>query len=248
VSSRAHAVVTQWRAQAGTGALWRFAALSVTVALLVLGALEAAVVVPLAFSHSGTIGMDFTIYLERTHSWLAGNGFYLPWQLSGPYAIGDGTYPALYPPVLLYLTVPFTMLPAVLWWAVPLGIIGWSLRRAPWWTWPLLAALFIYPRTWLVLLYGNPSLWAFAALAAGAGPLAMLKPTLGPFALVGIRQRAWWRWAFVGLLACVPFALMWPDYLTAVTNAKGGLEYLLGEWPIAAVLVVIDPRPARSRS
>ena len=192
-----------------------------------------------------TIGMDFGIYMERTRDWLAGDGFYLPYQLSGPYDItASSPPPALYPPPILLITVPFALgLPAVLWWAIPLGVIGWSLRRTPWWAWPLLAALFVYPRTWIALVYGNPVLWAFAALTAGLGLLAALKPTLLPFALIGIRSRRWWQWAAVAAALSVPFIAMWPDYVTALSNAQApwfGDAVLLGEWPIAAVLVVVS--------
>jgi hypothetical protein len=221
------------------GAGW-LVAVALTAVLLVVAAWEASVVFGAMSRPDVTLGMDFGIYMDRTRDWLAGDGFYLPHQLAGSYDVGTGTPPALYPPVLLLLTVPFTVLPAVLWWAIPLGVIGWSIRRAPWWVWPILALLLVYPRTWIVLIYGNPSLWAFAALAAGAGPLAALKPTLGPFALLGIRSRSWWLWAGVGLLVALPFGAMWVEYATAIGNARNdfGLEYLIGEWPIAAALVL----------
>ena len=186
--------------------------------------------------------------MERTRAWLAGDGFYQSHQLEGPYNITQHPRPALYPPVLLYLTVPFTFLPAPLWWAIPLGIIGLAIRRVrpPVGTWPILAALLVYPRTWLVLLYGNPSMWAFAALTAGLAwtwptTWAMLKPTLGPFALLGINHREWWFGATVALLLALPFGPMWLDYMAAVGNARNdsGLDYLFGEWPIAAALVVV---------
>ena len=42
-------------------------------------------------------------------------------------------------------------------------------------------------------------------------------------------------------LLALPFGAMWLDYVTAVGNARNdsGLDYLLGEWPIAAALVVV---------
>jgi hypothetical protein len=209
----------------------------------------AAIVLPPAIARPGvTLGMDYGIYMDRTRDWLAGNGFYTAQQLAGPYQLDQGTPPALYPPVLLYLTVPFTFLPAVLWWALPIGIIGialWRLRP-PVETWPILALLLLYPRTWVMLVYGNPSMWAFAALVAGLvwtwpAPLVAIKVTLGPFALVRIRRRSWWITAGVALALSLPFALMWPEYVTAISNARNGygLEYLVGEWPIAIVLVVV---------
>ena len=228
--------------------LARFALVVTTLALLVLAALEVAVLLGATARPEITVGMDFGIYLERTRSWLAGDGFYQPYQLAGPYSVTQDPRAAFYPPVLLYLTVPFVLgLPAVLWWAIPLAVIGLALwlAKPPLWTWPILAAVLVYPRTWLVLLYGNPSLWSFAALAAGlvwTWPAAwtLLKPTLGPFALLGIHRRAWWVGAGVALLVALPFGAMWLDYVAAIANVHNdsGLDYLLGEWPIAAALVL----------
>lgn len=229
---------------------WRFACLASTVILLTFAAIEGWFVTSIALGHSGTIGMDYTIYMDRARSWLTGSGFYLPWQLAGPYTIGTGIYPALYPPTVLWLLAPFTFLPAVLWWAVPLGIIAASLRKLhpALWTWPILALVLCYPRTWLILLYGNPSLWAFAFLLAGLAwtwplPFVALKPTLAPFALLGIRRRSFWAGVLAFALLSLPFGAMWLDYLAALRNAQGGPEYLLGELPIGLALVA-----ARARS
>jgi hypothetical protein len=89
-------------------------------------------------------------------------------------------------------------------------------------------------------------MWALAAIAAGLAwrwPAAfvVLKPTLVPFALLGITRRAWWRGAALALLLAVPFAALWLDYAVALTNARNpelGLNYLLGEWPIAIGIVL----------
>ena len=58
--------------------------------------------------------------------------------------------------------------------------------------------------------------------------------------LVGYGRRGWWLALGIGLLLCLPFGAMWIEYLTAVANARTswGLDYLLGEWPIAAALIV----------
>ncbi len=239
-------------ARAGTGdseatrRLGRFVAVALTGVLLLFAAIEGSIVLPPAIGHP-TVGMDFGIYMDRARSWLAGDGFYLPAQLAGPYLVNADVVPTLYPPTLLYVLVPLTVLPAILWWIVPLGIIAASLARlrpAPW-TWPILAAILCYPRTWVILVYGNPSLWALAALAAGlvwTWPLAFvpIKPTLAPFALLGVRRRAFWKGIGVFALLALPFGGMWLDYLTAITNARNGfgLDYLLGEIPIALALVV----------
>jgi hypothetical protein len=225
----------------------RLLSIGLTGLFLVFAALEASIVLPPASANGVTLGMDFAIYQERAASWLAGDGFYHAYQLNGPYVVGEGAPPALYPPPLLYVLVPSLVLPAVVWWVVPIGIIVASLwrMRPPIWTWPILAAVLCYPRTWIVLVYGNPSLWALAALAAGlvwTWPLAMvpIKPTLAPFALLGIRSRVFWVGVAIAVAASIPFGAMWIDYVTAMSNARNGLglEYLVGELPIALALVI----------
>jgi hypothetical protein len=226
-----------------------FGAGAVVVVLLVFAVLEAAIVLPPALT-SGlhvTWGMDFRLYVEHATRWMAGEGFYLPVQLAGPYVIED-VQGAAYPPVLLYLLVPFVVgLPWVVWWLVPLAVVGAAVvksRPAPW-QWVALALILVYPRTWTIVVLGNPAMWALAALAAGMvwkwpAVGVLLKATFAPLALVGIRHRSWWvALAVAGLLA-LPFGMMWLDYLTAVMNAETsrGLEYTLGEWPVALLLVV----------
>ena len=151
----------------------------------------------MSFFYEGgaAVGMDYGIYMDRTHDWLAGDGFYRARQLTGaPYEIQNGD--SFYPPTLLYLLVPFALgLPAVLWWLIPIAIIAAALIhiRPPTWTWPIMAFTLLLPRAPVVLVLGNPSIWMIAAAFAGvawAWPSALLflKPTLAPFALIGIRQ------------------------------------------------------------
>lgn len=63
----------------------------------------------------------------------------------------------------------------------------------------------------------------------------------GEMALTGIRHRSWWYGLPVALALCLPFGSMWLDYLTVMRNTVSdrGLEYVLGEWPIALALVVV---------
>ena len=240
--------------------LLRFAALASTVVILALGMLEGALTLAAAAGHPGqTLGLDLWLYLDRAHAWLAGDGFYLPRQLTtSPYVITPGD--SLYPPVLLWLLVPFTVLPPILWWVLPLAVIAFALvRLAPAWpAWPFLALVLVYPRTWEVLVYGNPSMWALAAIAAGAAwgwpsVLALVKPTLAPFALLGVRRRSWWVALGVLVVACVPLGGAWADYLRALTGATNGygIDYVIGEWPIALVPVIArassTTRPWRTR-
>ncbi len=227
------------------------AQLALQILLIIIagyGLAEILAVVVGVIGGGGSVGFDYLIYMERTRSWLAGNGFYLPHQLAGPYPIADGD--GLYPPVALWLFVPFTVLPGVLWWAVPTVIIGvsvWSLRPScsdgSCWASQRSRR---EPASHGAL--GNPSMWAYAALAAGlafgwATPMVALKPTLGLFALIGIHRRRWWVGAAVLLGLSLPFGTMWFDYATVLLNAKQtaqhGLGYLIGEWPAAAALAFV---------
>lgn len=226
----------------------RFGAVVVTILLLLIAAVEAAIVVPPALGNLHvTWGMDLRAYVEHATRWMAGEGFYLPAQLAGPYDV-DALTGAVYPPVLLYLLVPLVLgAPWVLWWAVPLLLTAVSViaARPAWWQWPILVAILVYPRTWTVIVLGNPAMWALAALAAGMvwkwpAVGVLLKATYAPFALVGIRDRRWWYALGLGLLLALPFGAMWLDFIDAVRFAQSprGLAYTLGEWPIALALVV----------
>ncbi len=220
--------------------------LAVTLVLVLFALLEAWVILSAVTRPEVTVGLDLHMYLARTTDWLNGLGFYRARQLQGPYLIADGD--ALYPPTFLLLLVPFSVgLPVILWWLVPIVTIAFAViqSRPAWWAWPILPAILVYPRTWEVLLYGNPSLWALAALAAGAvcawpAALAILKPTLAPFALIGVRDRCWWLVLAVIVVASLPFAGLWPDYARALVDAQNprSWEYTLGEWPIAMGMVL----------
>jgi hypothetical protein len=225
------------------------AAFTLTAVLLAFAVVEASIVLPPALT-SGlhvTWGMDFRLYVEHATRWMAGEGFYLPVQLAGPYVIEE-VQGSAYPPVLLYLLVPFVVgVPWVVWWLVPLAVIGAAVvkaRPSPWQC-VALALILVYPRTWTIVVLGNPAMWALAALAAGMvwkwpAVGVLLKVTFAPLALVGANDRRWWAALGVAALLALPFGTMWLDYLTAVMNAETsrGLEYTLGEWPVALLLVV----------
>ena len=226
-----------------------FAAVAATIVLLVFAAWEGSIVLHAAAARGDEpIGQDFSLYLGRAASWLEGDGFYLPRQLTGtPYNVQVGD--AVYPPTILLILLPFRVLPAALWWLVPIAVTAVSiarLRPAPW-SWPILAAIMCYPRMWLLLIYGNPAMWALAALAASTvwvwpGVFTMIKLTLAPFGLVGAWNRSWWRAAAVAVLLSVPFGTLWFDYLRAIMNARNGFgaDYLIGDWPIAVAIIVVS--------
>jgi hypothetical protein len=188
---------------------------------------------------SRLLAVDYQLYMDAARRWLDGGPFYLPYQLAGSYLVTPGD--VLYPPYSLALFAPFTNLPAILWWAIPVAITTWVVvrhRPAPL-TWPILALCLWWPTTNVKLLTGNPVLWAVAAMAAGtlyAWPsvFVLLKPSLLPFALWGIWRRSWWA-ALAGLgLVSLLFLPMWPDYFAAIANASNpnGLAYSISEVPM----------------
>ena len=110
-------------------------------------------------------GADYDFFRSVADRWLATGAFYRPHQLAGPYeaAINVDT---LYPPIALALFLPFAWLPAVLWWAIPLSIIAWSVRSRPAiWVWPFLAVMIWWPRTQSIIVWGNTGMWIAAFLA-----------------------------------------------------------------------------------
>ena len=190
-------------------------------------------------------GGDFVLYREAAARWLGGRGFYEGWQLTGHYAIWGGVSPVLYPPLALLLLVPFTFLPAALWWAIPAAMIVWSLwhLRPASWSWPFIALWAAWPPTLVMVMHGNPVIWALAAAAVGsviAGPavLVLIKPTLAPFALIGANRRRWW-FALGGLMAVsLPFGPMWVDWIRAVLNGDGSLAYSIQEIPVLSLPLI----------
>ena len=203
-----------------------------------------------------TLGYDFSIYVDRTQSWLNGDGFYRPRQLTGPYTIEGGD--ALYPPPSILLFLPWALgAPAILWWALPLAIAAASLWRIrpPALAWLLLlAVLTLYPRTMVAIVLGNPSMWALSAILAGAAfgwPAvgALVKPALAPFALIGASRRSWWTALAIVAGLALAFGPMWSDYVRVLQDARNtdGLDYLVGEIPIGAVLAVVGLLANRRR-
>ena len=230
--------------------LLRFAAFAATVILLGLALVEVWIVTD-AIRHGTTtaVGIDFNQYLAHAQRWLDTGAWYLPEQLAGPYVVEDVTG-NVYPPTLLYILVPFVLgVPKILWYAVPVAVVLITYWRRPptWWAWPVLGLVLVYPRTWNMLLLGNPAIWAIAAAVAGTAwgwPAwgATLKLTFAPLFLVGYRQRKAWLLGAVGAgLLALPFAALWLDFVTVIRNTESsrGLEYVLGEWPVALGLLVV---------
>jgi hypothetical protein len=192
------------------------------------------------------VGVDRALYHDAAFRFLGDGSWYLATQVAGPYEIGAGD--VLYPPIALFWLVPAAFLPDVLWWAVPAIVTGWIVwwhRPAPW-SWPVMAACLAFPWSAVVIAAGNPVIWIVMFVAFGtrwpaAYALAFMKPSLFPFALLGIRERAWW--ITLGVLVSLSLALapMWLDYLNVLVNTRGPMAsvwYSAREVPLIAIPVI----------
>jgi hypothetical protein len=222
---------------------YRLLILTTTGVVGVLAILSAVLLFQIVYGNRVGIGVDFHQYLDHVARWQATGQLYLPRQLAGPTTVMDGD--PLYPPTVLWLLVPFTVLPEPIWWIIPTAIIVVTLvrlRPAPW-TWPLLAIIAFWPRTPALFLYGNPGMWmvAFICLAlwrAWAGPLILLKPSLAPFALLGVGRRSWFIAMAVVVALSIPFGRLWLDYATVLQNSRVPLTYSLLDLPLTLAPVI----------
>ena len=196
-------------------------------------------------SGKAQVGGDLVLYLGATRSWLAGQSFYPPTEISRPFPVGDGSI--LYPPVAILLFLPWLDLPLWTFAAVPLCIVltvVWYHRPAPW-TWPLMAFCLAQTSVLVKVVYDNPVLWMAAAVALGTigggwAVAVLVKPTLLPFALVGARRRVWWGGLVALGAASRLFLPLWSQYLAVLANARDprGILYSLGDAPLLLVPVL----------
>ena len=187
------------------------------------------------------VGDDYRIYMDATTRWLDGASYFLSRQLSGPYALEMGD--VMYPPVALWLFLPFKFLPAALWWAIPVAVSAaafWRLRP-PAWAIAVSLLVFVYPKNLAFVFDGNPGMFFFAVLAAAAAwgtpaSLALFKPSLFPLALFGIRTRVWWYGCATIVVLTLPFLPLTLTWLRVAFDTQGGcLTYSLIDAPAAAV-------------
>jgi hypothetical protein len=216
--------------------------------LAATGALLAtfAVISAVSIAAAGQLGMDYAFYRDVGARWLADGTFYLPHQIAGPYDL-ELMRDVLYPPTALLLFVPASLLPAFVWWVVPIGITLFIARSWHPQRWAIGAALLLlaWPRAHAAFMFGNTDIWAMAAVAAGLrwgwpGILVGLKPTLAVLALIGVRRGSWWLAAAgLGLIAAASVGL-WLDYFTVLGNTRSmGLDYSLGAIPLICAPIVL---------
>ena len=176
---------------------------------------------------NGYGGIDYTLYMDATRRWLAGGSFFEPYQLAGPYTIQMGD--VLYPPNALPLFVAVHRAAGVPVVGRPAGchrVGDLALRPAPV-AWPFMALCIFWPPMVARTVAGNPVMWVMAAVALGfivrwAFVGVLLKPSLFPFALLGVRSRSWWIALALWIAISIPFGALWFDWVSAVTNSTGG--------------------------
>jgi hypothetical protein len=187
---------------------------------------------------------DLAIYQQATSRVLAGQSWFLDRQLGGSYAIQHGD--VLYPPVSAFFFGPWLVLPAWTFVAMAVSIVAAYvlIARPSVFVWPVLALFASDPTTLLLVMFGNPGLWTAAFIALGLrfgwpGVLVLLKPSVGPLALVGIHRRGWWfGLATLGLgsLVLLEHTLQYPRVL--VDAHGGGIGYSIASLPMTVIPLI----------
>jgi hypothetical protein len=222
--------------------LWAFAA--AFVFLLVAVETLAIVVFVIAGSDVWSIGMDYRFYRDVGTRWLEDGSFYTPEQLTGPY-VGRLMVDVFYPPTALWLFVPFAVLPAVLWWAVPILVVLFALLRMrprPW-AWLIIAILLAWPRAIGAYLFGNTDIWIVAALASGfvwgwPAAFVIVKPALLPLVLPIVRRQRFWAGLAAVAALTIPTLPLWPAYVQAMRDLTIDLGHSIGSVPLMAIPLV----------
>jgi hypothetical protein len=226
------------------GRLIDFAALTMTAAILGLTVVQW---LPILLDlDPAKIAIDYNLYVEATQRFLEGGGYYLPYQVAGPYDATPGVI--LYPPPFILVMLPFLVLPWPFYWALPIAAVVWAAwkhrPRIPWW--PVIAFCFWWPGTLITLVAGNPVLLFTGAMALATlwywpAVWIFLKPSLFPFALFGIWKRSWWIGLAVFVLVAIPFGAMWIDYVHVLLNAQHelGLLYNFSQAPTLALPLAV---------
>ena len=198
-------------------------------------------------------GGDLRYYTDATRRWLAGEAFYLPRQLAGPYEIQMGDI--LYPPTAIYLFLPFVFLPSQLWWALAIVIPAYAfwVWRPAGWAIALICLCLAVPNLPNGYFRGSPAIMVAALVAAGLlwkwpGALILLKPSVFPFALIGIRSRGWWITIAVLGLITLPVVTLVPDWIRVVIDGRSPAGWLYSLRDVPLLLVPVIAYLGRSRT
>jgi hypothetical protein len=175
---------------------------------------------------------------------------YPAFEAQGPYNIAAPGL-VLYPPITILLFLPTLLLPAPLWWLIPAAVVGTVIYRLrPRGRWLIALGLCLaFPGSVALVVAGNLTMWLVAALAIAvywrpAAVFVLLKPSVFPLALVGLRSHGWW--AIAGVFAVVSLALLPQtlDWLAVIRNGQGGTQgwhasagllYSIWDLPLLAV-------------
>ena len=192
------------------------------------------------------IGSDLTYYATLAHRLFSGGGWYPDKELHGPWQI-NFIDDVLYPPAAAWVFAPFIVLPVGALLALAAVAMGWLAREwrpAPW-TWPLLALCLAWPTTLLRGISGNSSVFVMIALGLGLryrwpSVGILLKPSLFPLALIGIRSRGWWVGAGVLILLSLPFLGDTLAYPGIIANSRGphGILYSYEDLPMMLIPLI----------
>lgn len=228
-------------------ALIRFACAASAAATLVLALTE------LAYGWFGpanwraAYGNDLAYYANLARNLFSGGQWFPDNQLHGPWTITFVVSDVLYPPAAAWVFAPFIWLPVWTLWLATIAVLAWVIRdwRPAPWTWPLMALCLLWPMTFLKVIAGTSTLFVVIAVALGLrfkwpSAFILLKPSLFPLALIGIRSRGWWIALGVIVVASLPFlreTLLYPQVILDSRNPNGAL-YSLVDLPIVAFPII----------
>jgi hypothetical protein len=222
-----------------------FALVSAAAGVLLLLGVAIAIARYEAFASRNLVGIDWEFYAGLGQRWAMTGSLYLPYQFVPydvhiehlPGAREVATMPSLYPPVAGPFFWLVGLLPAPLWWTIPLGIIAWSLRGARPWTWPILGAVLCWPNTSSSIIAGNTTMWVAAGMALASrwgwpAVIVVLKPSFAPLALIGMWHRRFWLAVVLLTLVSIAMAGEWVRYAQVLVNGRGpGLLYSVPDIP-----------------
>jgi hypothetical protein len=214
--------------------------------VIVLGSalLIEVVVGTLVIAAPGDIGVDFRFYHDLAARWVAEGTYFQPYQLTGPYA-STTLVDTFYPPIALFLFVPFLVVPAILWWLIPIVVLVYVIARLRpnMWAVAAMIVLMMWVRAFGAFLWGNTDMWVVATVAAALrwgwpAALIAIKPSVLPFMILGVRSRSFWMAIAILVVVSIPLWELWGDWVIAIRNMDPRLDYSLGSFTLYLVPVV----------